>query len=122
MPPQGVLKIQGLIREPPRAGLLLGEELFEQLAESSYRLQRLDIDWIAEFTRLDFLPYIIHLNADEPHGFAREWRMPGSGRERHLGYAFQWFALAATLLVIYLVVNLKRITKSPDSDTSANRE
>jgi cytochrome oxidase assembly protein ShyY1 len=27
---------------------------------------------------------------------------------RHLGYAVQWFALALTLFVIYVVTNLRR--------------
>jgi cytochrome oxidase assembly protein ShyY1 len=27
---------------------------------------------------------------------------------RHIGYAVQWFALALTLLVIYVVTNLRR--------------
>jgi cytochrome oxidase assembly protein ShyY1 len=31
-----------------------------------------------------------------------------------MGYALQWFAMAATLLVIYVVVNLKK--ESHDND------
>jgi cytochrome oxidase assembly protein ShyY1 len=27
---------------------------------------------------------------------------------RHIGYAVQWFALALTLLIIYVVTNLRR--------------
>jgi len=27
---------------------------------------------------------------------------------RHIGYAVQWFALALTLAIIYVVVNLRR--------------
>jgi cytochrome oxidase assembly protein ShyY1 len=28
--------------------------------------------------------------------------------EKHMSYAFQWFSLAAALVIIYLVVNVKR--------------
>jgi len=36
------------------------------------------------------------------------WRPAASGPEKHYGYAFQWFAMAAALTVIFVVVNLSR--------------
>ncbi len=50
------------------------------------------------------------LAADAPDGYLRDWsqddrRFPP---QRHYGYAAQWFAFAATLLVIFLKLNLKR--------------
>jgi cytochrome oxidase assembly protein ShyY1 len=53
-------------------------------------------------------PYVFRLDGDSPSGLVREWPQPGSGKERHLGYAFQWFSLAGVLLVIYLSLNLRR--------------
>lgn len=42
-------------------------------------------------------------------GFARDWSVRiGVGPLRHVGYAIQWFALGAALIVIFFVVNLKR--------------
>jgi surfeit locus 1 family protein len=35
-------------------------------------------------------------------GYVRDWHPGGLTPERHLGYAVQWFALAATLLVLFL--------------------
>jgi surfeit locus 1 family protein len=35
----------------------------------------------------------------------------GFGPEQNLGYAVQWFGLATALLVIYVVVNCRRIGK-----------
>jgi len=37
----------------------------------------------------------------------------------HLGYAFQWFALAATLLIIFVALNWKK-TKAVQQDESRN--
>lgn len=51
---------------------------------------------------------VILLDAEAPEGFLRAWRPAGFGPERHLGYAVQWFALAATLLVIYGVLGFRR--------------
>ncbi len=50
---------------------------------------------------------VLLLDSAEPDGYVRAWRPPGFGPERHLGYAVQWFALAATLLIIYVVLTLK---------------
>ena len=120
--PEGVLEIQGMLREPFRSGLLLGEDRFERISTTSQRVQRLDIERIADYTGLTFLPYIVRLDTNEPYGFKREWRMPGSGKERHLGYAFQWFALAAALLVIYFAVNTNRITRSIENDDGTSSQ
>jgi surfeit locus 1 family protein len=38
----------------------------------------------------------------------RNWAPPGFPPMRHIGYAVQWFALALTLFVIYVVTNTRR--------------
>jgi surfeit locus 1 family protein len=48
------------------------------------------------------------LAPDEPDGYLRDWRPQVMKPEQHVAYAFQWFALGAALVVIYVVVNLKR--------------
>jgi surfeit locus 1 family protein len=51
---------------------------------------------------------LVLLDPGEPDGYVRNWSAPGFPPMRHLGYAVQWFALALTLGVIYLVTNLRR--------------
>jgi surfeit locus 1 family protein len=51
---------------------------------------------------------VVLLDPAEPDGYARHWAPPGFPPIRHIGYAVQWFALAAALLVIYLIMNIKR--------------
>ena len=54
-------------------------------------------------------PRLLLLEASQPDGYLREWRPAGGvPAERHLGYALQWYALALTLLVAYLVASLRR--------------
>jgi surfeit locus 1 family protein len=51
----------------------------------------------------------ILLAVDEPNGYERAWTpYYGISPERHQAYAVQWYALAVTLLVLYLVVSVKR--------------
>ena len=49
------------------------------------------------------------LAPDAPGGFVREWHFDnGFPPTRHYGYAAQWFALALTLLFLFIKLNLKR--------------
>jgi surfeit locus 1 family protein len=57
---------------------------------------------------------LVLLDPAEPDGYVRSWAPPGFPPMRHIGYAVQWFALALTLLVIYVVTNLRR-----DAEVSA---
>jgi surfeit locus 1 family protein len=53
---------------------------------------------------------LVLLDPGEPDGYVRHWSAPGFPPMRHIGYAVQWFALALTLAVIYVVTNLRRGT------------
>lgn len=40
--------------------------------------------------------------------FIRDWPIVALSPERHIGYAIQWFAMAAVGLILFLVVNIKK--------------
>ena len=56
---------------------------------------------------------LVLLDPAEPDGYVRNWAPPGFPPMRHIGYAVQWFALALTLAVIYVITNLRRDTEVP---------
>ena len=105
----GVVSIRGVIKETPKTGLLLKELPPEKISLNTYRVQRVDIDELSEVTNLELLPFILRLEPESDHGYTRKWLLPGSGENKHNGYAFQWFAFAVSLLVIYLLLNVKKI-------------
>jgi surfeit locus 1 family protein len=51
---------------------------------------------------------LVLLDPGEADGYVRNWAAPGFPPLRHVAYAVQWFGLALTLLVIYVVTNLRR--------------
>ncbi len=52
---------------------------------------------------------ILLMDPDLPGGYVREWNSaPELSPAKHYGYAAQWFAFTATLIGIFIVVNLKR--------------
>ncbi|MCZ6804013.1 MAG: SURF1 family protein [Proteobacteria bacterium] len=113
----GFVNIKGVLKEEPKTGLLLKEMPPEQMNEDVYRVQRLKIDELAELTKTKLLPYIVRLEPESEHGYHRQWRLPGSGENVHNGYAFQWFAFATALLIIYLVLNIKIENKTGQDKT-----
>lgn len=52
-------------------------------------------------------PQLLLLEDGQSDGFLRAWRPDGMAPERHLGYAVQWFGLAATVFITWLVLSLK---------------
>jgi surfeit locus 1 family protein len=109
MASENIVNINAVVKEVPRTGLLLEENSPEHISDTVYRVQRINIEELEELTNLKLLPYIVRLEPESGHGYSRKWRLPGSDENMHIGYAFQWFAFATALFVIYLVLNIKRI-------------
>lgn len=65
-------------------------------------------DQLATLLGRSIEPRIILLDADEPDGYVREWTLPGTTSGKHLAYALQWFAFAATAVAIWLALSLHR--------------
>jgi len=107
-----LVNIMGVAKEEPKTGLLLKNMPPEQMNKGVYRVQRLNINEVAELTKTKLLPYIVRLEPESKHGYRRQWQLPGSGVSIHNGYAFQWFAFATVLLIIYLVLNIKNKHKT----------
>lgn len=60
-------------------------------------------DFIAEEPRLR-TDLLLRLEADEPGALTLRWTPVVMGPEKHLGYAFQWFAMAVAWLVLWVWV------------------
>ncbi len=106
--PQTKMHLQGRVVPRPATGIMLDEHRIQRLAEGRYRVQRIKPVELARHSGLNLLPYVVRLDSARHAGDDRRAALNGFGSERHLGYAFQWFALAATLVIIYLCVNIKR--------------
>lgn len=98
--------VTGRIKQPSLKGFTLGEE--QPRRGWPYRIQRTDIDRLANELGYPLLPLELLLDPDQPDGYVREWHPLTFGPERNVGYAVQWFSMAAVLLIIYLAVNLQK--------------
>jgi len=73
--------------------------------------QNLDIESFARETALPLRPWAV-VQEDGPappqDGLLRQWPEPAADVQKHYGYAFQWFALCALILGLYVWFQLIR--------------
>lgn len=105
--PVGTVTIKGRARAFAQPGLRLGQGN-GSLATTWPRLavypSREEIAmWLGEAVA----PAQMLLDEGVEGGFMRQWRPDAFPPSRHIGYAVQWYALAAALVVLFLVASRK---------------
>ena len=70
--------------------------------------ENLDLERYRSSSGLKLQPIMILQKDQTNDGLVREWIRPASGSAKNIGYAFQWFAMALAILIIYLVLSVKR--------------
>lgn len=94
--PVGVVDIEGRIAPPP-------SKLYEPGSPSGGAIrQNLDLAQYRAETGLALLPIALVQTGSASEGLLREWPAVNLGVEKHYGYAFQWFGLAALIAGLYL--------------------
>ena len=96
-PPSGQVTIEGLAVARPSRVL----ELSKPKLEVPGIWQNLDYDAYESATKRSVARFVIRqagaARTDMTDDLRHEWPPPASGVERHRGYAFQWYALAALI-------------------------
>jgi surfeit locus 1 family protein len=77
-------------------------------AEKGVIRQNLDIASYRSETGLPLRDFMLVQQGPAAEGLLRSWPAPNLGIERHYGYAFQWFALSALILGLYVWFQLIR--------------
>ena len=101
--PPGTVDVRGLVTVPPARYLELSAETV-----SGDVWQNLSIARIRDRLRLDALPVVVLADPPGP-GLAAFTERPDAGIARHREYELTWFALAATVAVLWLALNTRRV-------------
>lgn len=101
--PNGEVIVSGLATKATQKTLELSGEVV-----SGKVWENLDLERYRRATGLMLQPVMILQKDDVKDGLVRQWVRPDSGAAKNLGYAFQWFAMALAVLIIYLVLSVKR--------------
>lgn len=104
--PLGQVTIEGVATVPGRYLELSGDTVEGKV------WQNLDVARVAATLPYPLQPVVVVQLNDTGDGLRREWLPPDTGVEKHLGYAFQWFSMAAAIVVIYGVMYARRRRQS----------
>lgn len=77
-------------------------------AERTRIRQNLDLNDFRQASGLTVLDLVLQQQSDAPDGLLRHWAAPNYGVDKHYGYAFQWFALCALILILYVWFQIVR--------------
>lgn len=94
--PSGLVTVRGRIAPPP-------SKLYEFKGIESGRIrQNIDIPAFSREIALPLLAVSVVQTGPANEGLLRDWAAPNVGIDKHHGYAFQWFALCALVVGLYV--------------------
>ena len=100
---EGTRTVEGRAGRLPRVGIRPGEAL-----EAGGGWPRVatfpTVDELAQALQRPVLPFVLLADPDPASALLRDWQPRQIGPSRHLGYAVQWFALAAAVVAVTAVV------------------
>ena len=105
--PHGLLNISGTTYYPAQNQWVLGQAIEVNDPDLAI-LEIIDPVLIRHFLHKSVYPFIIHLDADAPYGYTRAWIAVSMPPERHKAYAFQWFAIALTIFILFVALNIHK--------------
>jgi surfeit locus 1 family protein len=94
--PAGVVEVRGRLAPPPA-------KLYAFAAEEKGAIrQNLDLARFRAETGLALLPLSVQQAGRPSEGLLRQWPQAATGAEKNYGYAFQWWAIAALIAILYV--------------------
>lgn len=102
--PSGDVDVVGTALPPNSRFLELSSD-----TQAGHVWQNVTLERMAAATRLEFQPLILEQTIDLDDGLVRDWPRPVRGSAKHYGYAFQWGAMALAIVILYVVLNVRRI-------------
>lgn len=108
--------VTGRLNRLPRSGYELEPTISSPDTAWPRRLLFPSVEEITDHIGFTVHDYQLLLDPAEPDGFTREWRPALMSPEKHLGYAIQWFMIAGTLIIIYVVLTIKAARRNNRND------
>ena len=118
--PSGTVTIEGIVVASAGHVMDLGEAA--PLAPKAI-VQNIDLRLAAKATGLVLQPFFVQQTGPDEPGevdgmLLRVWPSPSSGIDKHRGYAFQWYALAAMAILFFVITGFRMGSRKPDARKS----
>lgn len=75
------------------------------------RIQFVDYSQLATRLGETLQPFTLRLDAQEPNGYRRDWAENNLSSQKHYGYAFQWYAMAFAVVVLWWLYSIRPMVK-----------
>lgn len=109
--PTGWVRVEGQIAPPP-------SKLYEPGVPGLGLIrQNLDLMQFRQQTGLELSDFTVRQTGPASEGLRRDWPAVALGVEKHYGYAFQWFAMSALVLGLYVWFQFFRPTTAPSKES-----
>jgi cytochrome oxidase assembly protein ShyY1 len=105
--PAGTVTVEGIVKA--RVGHVMQLGTPEPVKPGAI-VQNIDPAQFAQASGLKLQPFFIEQGGPGADGLVRDWPAPSLGVEKHQGYAFQWYALAAMALLFFVITGFRRGT------------
>ncbi|MFC0133720.1 cytochrome oxidase biosynthesis protein [Massilia eurypsychrophila] len=107
--PAGTVTVDGIVKASVGRVMQLGTP---EPVKPGAIVQNIDPAEFAKASGLKLQPFFIEQAGPAPaaDGLVRSWPAPSLGVEKHQGYAFQWYALAAMALLFFVITGFRRGT------------
>jgi len=76
------------------------------------RIQFVDYQLLSDRLDVTLQPFTLRLDANEKYGYQRDWTENNITSQKHYGYAFQWYAMAFALVVLWWLYSIKPLFKN----------
>ncbi|MEZ9366758.1 SURF1 family protein [Vibrio sp. 10N.286.49.E11] len=77
------------------------------------RIQNLNIAALSQYTGKEVLPFVFQPQSLDSWPYEMLWRPTAVRSEKHFGYSFQWFVMAAVLLFLMLLIGYRYLKATP---------
>jgi len=105
---EGVVEISGRLTQAPRPGVQIGEALPLDADQWPNLMTYLDLSKVREVFGPQLADRVVLLNPEHSqHLTGDEWPRVNMGPDRHRGYAFQWAAISAAVLILWVGLTLR---------------
>lgn len=105
--PPNLLRVHGKAYFPSPNQWILGPNI-EKKGVKLTIIENLDTKTVGQILQKKVYPFIIRLDKEDEHGFVRQWAVVSMPPQRHVAYAWQWFAMAFVVFIIFIALNLKK--------------
>ncbi|OQQ07849.1 cytochrome oxidase biogenesis protein [Vibrio splendidus] len=82
------------------------------------RIQNINITALSEYTGQAVLPFVFQPQSLESWSYELLWRPTAMKSEKHFGYSFQWFVMAAVLLFLMLLIGYRYLKATPITENN----